>query len=159
MINQGYSTIQVAKITGFTQRQLDYWAKEKIVVPSIQISAGSGTRKIYSFDDLVELRLISQLKKCGWSTQKIRKAICQLSTLISDPNPSRSVLLTHSSGMLIAICKTAQGENIFLDALNPSGQQVMSIVVEKLSTETESVLNDFLLKNNCPESIHGIEIA
>src|SRR6266516_886603 len=134
-----YTTAEVAQATSFSIRQLDYWAQEDLLVPSIQQSHGPGTRRIYSIEDLVHLQFIRQLKRYGWSTRKIRKAINTLRVVMNDPNPLKNAVLVHGKGTLIALCKTKEGERILLDALNTGGQQVMEIVLEMLIEEAQQI--------------------
>ncbi|HYT36906.1 MAG TPA: MerR family transcriptional regulator [Ktedonobacteraceae bacterium] len=134
-----YTTAEVAQATGFSIRQLDYWAQEDLLVPSIQQSHGPGTRRIYSIEDLVHLQFIRQLKRYGWSTRKIRKAINTLRVVMNDPNPLKNAVLVHGKGTLIALCKTKEGESILLDALSTAGQQVMGIVLEMLIEEAQQI--------------------
>lgn len=136
-----YTTVEVAHMTGFTVRQLDYWAREGIVVPSIQQSHGPGTRRLYSFDDLVQLRFIRRLKHHRWSTQKIRRAIAKLREVMGHPDPLKQAVLVHSQKTILAICKTKEGERILLDTLDPGGQQVMWVVLDALEAETRSVMS------------------
>lgn len=130
-----YSTAEVALITGFTVRQLNYWAGEKLIVPSVQQSSGPGTRKRYGLDDLVRLHFMRQLKKFGWSTQKIGQAVATLRSVMDDPDPLRNAILIHGNGTILALCKTKRGERILLDSLNRGGQQVMPIILETLQEE------------------------
>jgi DNA-binding transcriptional MerR regulator len=138
-----YTTKEVSQLTGFSVRQLDYWAHQNIIVPSVQKARGSGTRKKYSLDDLVILQFIRQLSNNGWSIQKIRSAILTLREVQDDPNPLRSAILVHSGGTILAVCKNKQGERILIDTLKPHGQQVMSIVLDLLRTEVQeaAILN------------------
>ncbi len=137
MDEQSYTTTQVTQITGFSARQLDYWARESIVIPSFQQSHGSGTRRLYSIDDLVQLQFIRRLKQHRCSTQKIRTAINTLRKVIDDPNPLRSAVLIYDQATLLALYKTKEGERVLLDTLNIGGQQVMGIVLETLKEETQ----------------------
>ena len=125
---------------GFTMRQLDYWVQQGVVIPSIQQSHGPGSRRLYSLDDLLQLRFIRQLKHYGWSTQKIRTAITTLRTVMNDPDPLRNALVIHGKGTILALCKTREGERILLDALSTGGQQVMWMVLETLSEEMQQVV-------------------
>ena len=136
---RSYTTIEVAQATGFSIRQLDYWAQHGLLVPSIQQSHGPGTRKLYSIEDLVQLQFICQLKRYGWSTRKIWKAVNTLRAVMNDPNPLKNAILVHGKGTLIALCKTKEGERIMLDALNAGGQQVMGIVLEMLIEEAQQI--------------------
>ena len=81
-----YSTSEIALLSGFSTRQIGYWARQGILVPSVQQAHGSGTRRRYSFDDLLQLRFIRQLTNHGWSLQKIREAITRLRDVMGDPN-------------------------------------------------------------------------
>jgi DNA-binding transcriptional MerR regulator len=134
-----YSTIEVAHMSGFSVRQIAYWAQQGIIVPSVQQAHGSGTRRRYSFDDLLQLRFIRQLRSHGWSLQKIREAIARLRDIMDDPQSLQKAVLVHGSQTILAICKTKEGERIILDALNPGGQQVMWIFLEALREETERI--------------------
>ncbi len=130
-----YTTSEVAKATGFTVRQLDYWMKQKLLVPSIQQSHGPGTHRLYSVEDLIQLQFIRQLRHFGWSLQKIRIAIDTLRDVMSDPNPLKHAVLIHDKTTIIALCKTKEGERILFDTLSAGRQQVMGIVLEMLMEE------------------------
>jgi len=121
-------------------RRLDYWARQEIVVPSVQQAYGSGTRRLYSIDDLVQLQFIRQLKRYGCSLQKIRSAVTSLRMVMGDPDPLKSAVLVYSKTKLFALCKTRAGERIVLDALDAGGQQVMGIVLEALEEETKHLV-------------------
>lgn len=136
MAAKAYTTAEVARMTGFSIRQLDYWAQQGILEPGIQPSHGPGTRRLYSFEDIIQLRFIRQIKQRGWSTQKIRAAIVQLRIVMEHPDPLKSAVLVDGKRTILAICKTRDGERILLDTLNAGGQQVMWIVLEILTAET-----------------------
>lgn len=134
-----YTTNQVAKITGFSLRQLDYWARQMMITPSFQQAKGSGSQRLYTNEDLVQLNIVRQLKKYHWSTQKIRKAIETLKEIISDTNPLRNAILIHGKGTIFALSKTKTGERLLIDALSTTGQQVMSFVLETLLEEVRNM--------------------
>ncbi|MEA2486353.1 MAG: hypothetical protein QOF16_7, partial [Actinomycetota bacterium] len=71
----GYRGPQTCKIVGVTYRQLDYWTRTGLVVPSLQAAQGSGTQRLYSFNDLLQLKVIKSLTDAGASLQKVREAI------------------------------------------------------------------------------------
>lgn len=138
--NRIYGTCEVAQISGFSIRQIVYWAKQNIIVPSIQQAHGSGTRRLYNFDDLLQLRFIRQLKNYGWSTQKIREAIHKLQEVMDDPHVLQRAIPIHSARTILAICKTREGERILLDCLDAGGQQVMWIYLWTLQEEAASAV-------------------
>lgn len=133
--DDAYTTAELAKETGFTMRQLDYWARQRLLIPSVQSSMGSGNHRLYGIENLIQLRFIRRLKDAGWSTQKIRTAITTLQIILDDPNPLRSAILIHGKATILALCKTSAGERILLDALSTGGQHAMGIVLEMLAEE------------------------
>ena len=140
MTQDVFTTMDIVHITGFSERQLDYWARQEIVVPSVQQSHGPGSRRLYAIEDLVQLNFVRQLKRHGWSTQKIREAIVRLREVMGDPNPLKSAMLFDGKGTMLALCKTKEGERILLAALNTGGQLVMGIVLEMLIEETQRIV-------------------
>ncbi len=133
--NRTYSTQEIAQMSGFTVRQIGYWAKQGIVVPSVQQAHGSGTRRRYSFDDFLQLRFVRQLISHGWSIQKIRVAIMKLREVMDDPHVLQRAIPIHGAKTILAICKTKEGERILLDCLDPGGQQVMWIYLWMLQED------------------------
>src|SRR5215211_5548219 len=60
---------------GISYRQLDYWARTGLVVPEVRSASGSGSQRLYSFRDILILKVIKRLIDAGISLQKIRTAI------------------------------------------------------------------------------------
>src|SRR5579875_1247361 len=71
----GYRGPQVCSIVGITYRQLDYWARTGLMHPSISQAKGSGSQRIYSYSDLLQLKVIKRLLDAGVSLQAARRAI------------------------------------------------------------------------------------
>src|ERR1700754_3826164 len=71
----GYRGVTACSAVGISYRQLDYWARTGLVVPSIRDASGSGTQRLYSFRDLVVLKVVKRLLDAGVSLQNIRRAI------------------------------------------------------------------------------------
>lgn len=74
----GYSGTQAAQIVGITYRMLDYWERTDLVKPSIAEAHGSGTRREYSYRDLVELRMIRTMLSSGLSLTAVRSVMTRL---------------------------------------------------------------------------------
>src|SRR3954452_13442124 len=74
-VQDGFRGPQVCKIVGITYRQLDYWARTELVRPSVMDANGSGTQRLYSYRDLVELKVIKHMLDAGISLQSARKAV------------------------------------------------------------------------------------
>jgi DNA-binding transcriptional MerR regulator len=122
MDEQGYRVPDVCRIVGITYRQLDYWARTGLVTPSIRDARGSGTQRLYSFQDLVSLRVIKSLLDTGVSLQRVRAAVDLLKgmgkpphgvTLMSD---GRGVYEAHSPDAVVDLLKKGQG--VFAIALD-----------------------------------------
>jgi len=71
----GYRGVTACHAVGISYRQLDYWARTCLVVPSVRDASGSGTQRLYSFRDLVVLKVVKRLLDAGVSLQNIRRAI------------------------------------------------------------------------------------
>jgi DNA-binding transcriptional MerR regulator len=71
----GYRGPTACQVVGITYRQLDYWARTGLVVPSIRTAAGSGTQRLYSFKDVLVLKVVKRLLDAGVSLQNIRLAV------------------------------------------------------------------------------------
>ncbi|MFL6240457.1 MAG: MerR family transcriptional regulator [Actinomycetes bacterium] len=74
----GYRGPTACAAAGITYRQLDYWARTGLVEPTIRGAAGSGTQRLYSFRDVLVLRVVKRLLDAGISLQNIRAAVATL---------------------------------------------------------------------------------
>ncbi len=74
----GYRGPTACSATGITYRQLDYWARTGLVEPSIRPAVGSGSQRLYSFRDVVVLKIVKRLLDTGVSLQNIRTAVQHL---------------------------------------------------------------------------------
>ncbi|WP_300766869.1 MerR family transcriptional regulator [uncultured Bifidobacterium sp.] len=72
---RGYRGTVASKVAGITYRQLDYWARKRILEPSITPSHGSGSRRLYSFKDVVILAVSKRLLDAGINLQNVTSAI------------------------------------------------------------------------------------
>ena len=70
--DEGFSGTRAADIVGITYRQLDYWARTELVRPSLADAQGSGSRRLYSYRDLLELKVIKTLLDNGIDLKKVR---------------------------------------------------------------------------------------
>jgi len=125
----------VYKLVGITERQLDYWARTGLVTPSVRTADGSGTQRLYSFTDVVELRIIKRLLDAGVSLRQIRDAIGYLRKE-SGEKPLSDVTLM-SDGERIYACHS--GEEV-VDVLS-HGQAVFGISVGRVWADTEGDLS------------------
>ena len=81
---QGYSGTRAAQIVGITYRQLDYWARTDLVRPSLADASGSGSRRRYSYRDLLELRMIKNLLDAGIRLEIVREVFDNVRAYVGD---------------------------------------------------------------------------
>jgi DNA-binding transcriptional MerR regulator len=102
---QGYSGTKTAQIVGITYRQLDYWARTDLVRPSLAEAKGSGSRRKYSYRDLLELRMIKNLLDAGISLERVREVFDFLRTRVAGDITSAHVVI---SGSQVLLCEGDQ---------------------------------------------------
>ena len=112
----GYRGPTACRAAGSTYRQLDYWARTGLVEPSIRGAKGSGSQRLYSFRDILVLKVVKRLLDTGVSLQQIRSAITALKergvedlaqiTLMSD---GASVYECTSADEVIDLVQGGQG--------------------------------------------------
>ena len=82
----GYRGPTACAAAGITYRQLDYWARTGLVAPSVRTATGSGTQRLYSFRDILVLKVVKRLLDTGVSLQNIRTAVpCDVNALAVTP--------------------------------------------------------------------------
>ncbi|MFY4659512.1 MerR family transcriptional regulator [Scardovia wiggsiae] len=147
---KGYKGPVAAEVAGITYRQLDYWARKKIVEPSITPSHGSGSRRLYSFRDVVILSVSKHLLDAGVNLQNVNKAITFL----------MAYSLTDLEHMMI-VC---DGESVMqctdnhqmLDVMS-SGQAVFGVSVAAIWHKVENDLSaqDYVDMRNTGVRVHS----
>ena len=137
MEDRGYRGPQTCKIVGITYRQLDYWTRTGLVSPTIQEARGSGTQRVYSFNDLLQLKVIKSLTDAGASLQKVRQAIDYVRDHL-DADWSRVTLVTDGAGVYAC---TSDAEVV--DLLR-SGQGVLGaiVAVDKVKEQLQGTLRE-----------------
>ena len=133
---QGYRAPQVCKIVGITYRQLDYWARTGLLTPSIRSAHGSGSQRIYSFGDVVELRVVKRLLDAGMSLHKIRQAMDILRTHMDAASPLTDVTLLSDGSTIYAAHSADEIFDVFR-----RGQGVFGIAVGPIQAELEGEIH------------------
>jgi DNA-binding transcriptional MerR regulator len=113
---QGFRGPQACSIVGITYRQLDYWARTGLVEPELKEAKGSGTQRVYSFKDLVHLRVIKNLLDAGVALPKIRKAIRYITDELRTPlenvtimSDGKSIYAATSDSEIVDLLRKGQG--------------------------------------------------
>jgi DNA-binding transcriptional MerR regulator len=129
----GYRGPTACAAAGITYRQLDYWARTGLVEASIRPASGSGTQRLYSFRDIIVLRVVKSLLDTGISLQQIRSAVAHLRQRgISD----LAGITLMSDGATVYECTSADE---VVDLIQ-GGQGVFAIAVGKVWREVEGTL-------------------
>lgn len=133
----GYRGPQACKIAGITYRQLDYWTRTGLVVPSLAEARGSGTQRLYSFNDLLQLKVIKSLTDAGASLQKVRQAIDYVRNNLKGGWSSVTIV---TDGRGVYACTT---DAEVVDLLR-SGQGVLGaiVAVDKVAEQLEGTLRE-----------------
>ncbi|HSV39107.1 MAG TPA: MerR family transcriptional regulator [Nocardioidaceae bacterium] len=131
----GYRGPTACNAAGITYRQLDYWARTGLVEPTVRGATGSGTQRLYSFRDILLLKVIKRLLDAGISLQQIRIAVQHLRARGTD-DLTRVTLM--SDGATVYEC-TSNDEVI--DLLQ-GGQGVFGIAIGGVWREIEGSLSE-----------------
>lgn len=132
-MQQGYTGPEVCKITGISYRQLDHWTTTKLIEASVRNIKGSGFHRIYSFNDIVLVKLVKKLRSAGISLQKIRIALKNVNKILGK-NSNISDVSIFSDGSSIYVLT----DNDQMIDLLKKGQAVFGISLGPVHTETEA---------------------
>ena len=132
MAEPGYRVPQVVEIVGISYRQLDYWARTGLVRPSVRDAQGSGTQRLYAFQDLALLKLIKRMLDSGVNLQQVRKAMKTLKTL---DEPALGTTLIVDGNRIYSV----ESPEAVVDLVR-GGQAVFAIAVDKVWMDLEGTL-------------------
>ncbi len=146
-----FPTALVARLTGTSQRQIDYWARTGLLRPSGRDASGRGSRRRYTFQDLVAAQTIASLRRANCPLQKIRKAVRHVRAHYPDVSDtrrlSRLTLLTDGNNVYML---TDQRQ--IMDVV--TRQLVWSVPLGKLIQETQSQVQALPVR-----SVHEVQVA
>ena len=117
---QGYSAKLTADVVGITYRQLDYWARTGLIAPSLVEATGSGSRRLYSYDDLVRLKVIKRLLDNGIKLEKVRAIFDYVRNELGQDISSANLVIDGASAAIV------RSQDDLIDALQ-RGQGVLPL--------------------------------
>ena len=135
-IEQGYRAPQVCNVVGITYRQLDYWARTDLIRHSLAMAQGSGSQRLYSFGDIVQLRVVKRLLDAGMSLKKIRQAMGLLREQLQSESPLTDVTLLSDGSTIYAAHSSDEVVDVFR-----RGQGVFGIAVGPVQRELEGEIH------------------
>jgi len=151
VIKKIYSASDVCKIIGLTYKQIDYYDRTNFIKPSINGAEGYGSRRMYSFSDLMKLKVIKRLMEAGISLQKLRKTKTYLDEYNHDSEDDSFLKLTLiSDGNTVYACNS---DSEIIDTLK-SGQGVFGIALGRVYLDLNGDIKQYLSKNNEREEIN-----
>ncbi len=131
--DMGYRGPTACKAAGITYRQLDYWARTGLVEPGVRTASGSGSQRLYSFRDILVLKVVKRLLDTGVSLQQIRTAV----TALRERGVEDLAQITlMSDGASVYECTSADE---VIDLVQ-GGQGVFGIAVGRVWREVEGTL-------------------
>ncbi len=141
-MQEGFTALQASKLTGCSQHQLRYWDRVNLVRPSVQGTGGRpGVRRLYSFRDLVALRVVRSLLDNGMSVQRVRRAWDYLRRNADMDNHLSEVRLVTDG---VSIFRVAENDDQLLDALR-EGQLAFFVAIDEITREVEDDVTRFEL--------------
>ncbi len=120
-VEESYSGKRAAAVVGITYRQLDYWARTDLVRPSLSDARGSGSRRRYSYKDLVELKVIKTLLDAGIRLETVREVFAFLKTQLGEDVASANLVINGATSVV-----TRSGEEL-VDLVR-KGQGVLNVL-------------------------------
>src|SRR3989337_3456634 len=124
-----FNTKAISRIIGLSIRQIDYWDRTHFIKPSVSEASGYGSVRLYSFNNLVQLKVAKTLMDKGISLQKIRKAINYLKKNIPEVKKPLSEMRFLTDGEAIFVL--TEDKKVIIDVLK-SGQLVFAVALGKI---------------------------
>lgn len=120
-VEMSFSGKRSAEVVGITYRQLDYWARTDLVRPSLADAAGSGSRRSYSYRDLLKLKVIKTLLDAGLRLETVRDVFAYMKDELGEDVESASLVVCGSTSVV-----TRSGEELI--DLVQQGQGVLNVL-------------------------------
>src|SRR4030067_2712165 len=124
-----FNTKTIARILQLSIRQIDYWDRTHFIKPSIREDSGYGSVRLYSFNNLVQIKVAKTLMDKGITLQKIRKAINYLKKNLPEVKKPLSELRFLTDGETIFVL--TEDKKVIIDALK-SGQLVFAVALGRI---------------------------
>jgi len=125
---------EVARVVGATKGQLAYWDKTGLVRPSVKSATGRGSRRLYSVEDIFELKILVKLLDSSMSLQRIRSSF----RFIRGQSRALASFVVFTDGKSVYFY---QDYNVLVDTLK-EGQMVLRVAVQDLISEVQAALTN-----------------
>lgn len=118
---EGFSGRKAAEVVGISYRQLDYWARTDLIRPSLAEARGSGTRRLYSYKDLLELKVIKTLLDAGLKLETVRSVFTYMREHLDEDITTANLVINGMNSVVVR-----SGEEL-IDVVQ-HGQGVLNIL-------------------------------
>jgi len=125
---------EVSCVVGATKDQLVYWDKTGLVQPSVRAACGRGSRRLYSIEDIFELKILVKLLDSSLPLQRIRSSF----QFIRSQSKELSSFVVLTDGKTVYFY---EDYNTLVDTLK-QGQTVLRVTVQDLIAEVHAKLTD-----------------
>lgn len=122
----GFTPRQVTRLTGVPYSTLNLWANKGLLRPSVSEGIGSGSERVYSFRDLVALKVAFALRKAGITTSSLEKVVQFLRNAEGMDHPLAEARLIVTGRDVVAV----KGDRELMSVLSQPGQSCLSFVVD-----------------------------
>ncbi|TSA53097.1 MAG: MerR family transcriptional regulator [Actinobacteria bacterium] len=147
-MQQGFSGKRAAEIVSISYRQLDYWARTDLIRPSSCDASGSGSRRVYSYRDLLELRVVKTLLDAGIKLESVREVFNYLRNHVDTEITAAHIVINGKSvvlcqgDQLIDVMRNGQGVLNVLPLAAVKSQVDSQIIALSRETQTTAVVRN-----------------
>ena len=122
----GYTAKQVTAVTGVPYQTLNHWARTGLIEPSIAKATGTGSERVYSFRDLITLKVAAELRNSGITTYALRKVIAFIrrSNGLENPLAEARLVVTRDDVVLV------RSNRELISVLKFPGQTYLAFVLD-----------------------------
>lgn len=146
MYQHGFGSMQAVRVAGISYRQLDHWASLGLVKPSLVQAAGSGSRRVYSYSNLVALRAIKRMLDAGLRLAKIRSVISNLDSEFGVDLASSNLVIDGTTPVLV------NSKDELFDLLK-QGQGVLNVLpMVPIQKEVDSAISSLFTDDQSQSS-------
>jgi len=144
----GFSGKRTAEIVGISYRQLDYWVRTDLIHPSLASTAGSGSRRRFSYRDLLELKMIKTLLDNGVKLENIRQAFAYVRDELGEDLSSAKLVLTGSDAVLVR-----ENDELIDVMTRYKGQGVLNVLdLDTVKEEVDSAIVELFPERDATDS-------
>ncbi len=150
-MTQGFGASVVMGLTGVSRMQLQHWDNTGMIKPSLRQGNGKGSRRSYSFNDIVALKVASGLRREGVRLQKIRAVVEYLGKNCPDVSAPLSELRFVTNGVDIFVI--TDDKDVLLDCLR--NQLVFSFAIGEVMVDLRGALITMQKPREITFKVHG----